>query len=330
MTRSYAFPLWSTLLTGLASATLLASLAGCGGQPAGTFIAIGTGGVTGVYYPVGSAMAKLVNDGTLDHGLRASVESTGGSVFNINAVLNGDLDFGICQTDRAYQAAHGQAEWEGEPREDLRAVCGLYTEMVTLVGADDAGIETAADLKGKRVNIGNPGSGSRGNAIDVLEAAGLDWENDIEAQGIKSSESAKLLQDGRIDAFFFTAGHPAGSFMEATAGRRKVRIIPIESMDTLIEKLPYYREAKIPVDQYPNALNEEPVPTVGIKVVLVTSAKVPDETVYTFLKTLMENFDAFKEQHNALRDLDKASMAKDLFAPLHDGALRYFAEAGLV
>lgn len=310
--------------------------AGCGGQSAGggvKFVTIGTGSQTGVYYPVGSAMATLINERTQELGLKASVETTGGSVFNINAVLAGDMDFGIAQADREYQALNGKAEWEETgPQPNLRAVCSLYTEMVNIVAADDAGIRTVADLKGKVVSIGNPGSGQRMNAIDVLTAAGLNWETDIRAEEVRAADSAKLLQDGRIDAFFFTVGHPAGTFMEASAGRRKVRFVPITGMDKLIEAQPFYRNVKIPLHLYEAVANDEPdgVPTIGVTTMLVTSAQEDENTVYEFTKTLFEHLDTLRAQHPALSGLDAKEMVSGNSAPLHPGAERYFKEAGLL
>ena len=194
------------------------------------FVTIGTGGVTGVYYPTGGAIAKMVNKKRKVYGIRATVESTGGSVYNVNAIMAGDLEFGIVQSDRQYQAWYGLAEWkEKGPQKDLRAICSIHPESITLVAAVDAGIKTIKDLRGKRVNIGNPGSGQRQNSIDALTAAGLDWKKDIIAEGVKAAEAPGLLQDGRIDAFFYTVGHPSGAIKEATAGRRKVLIVPITS-----------------------------------------------------------------------------------------------------
>ena len=297
-----------------------------------TFISIGTGSMTGVYYQVGGALMKLVNRETTQHGIKASFQSTGGSVYNINAVMNGDLEFGLAQSDRQYQAIHGQAEWQPSgPQEKLRAVCSVHPESVTLVAGVDASVARLADLKGKRVNIGNPGSGLRGNAIDVLQAAGLDWRKDLHAEGVKGSESSKLLQDGRIDAFFYTVGHPAGAITESTAGRRKVRIIPVIGMEKLLADFPYYAETSIPIKLYPQAENKEDIPTIGVMTTLVTSADVPDDVVYALVKALFGNLDEFRTMHPAFASLDgKTMVTSGLSAPIHPGALRYFREGGLM
>jgi TRAP transporter TAXI family solute receptor len=294
-----------------------------------TFVTIGTGGITGVYYPTGGAIAKMVNAKRKEYGIRATVESTGGSVFNVNAVMSGDLEFGVVQSDRQYQAIKGMAEWDGKPQKDLRAVFSIHPESVTLLATVDSGVMNIKDLKGKRVNIGNPGSGQRQNSIDALEANGLNWEKDIQAEQVKAAEAPGLLQDGRIDAFFYTVGHPSGAFKEATAGATKVRFVSILSADKLIAKFPYYAASFIPVAQYPGAQNDKDVPTFGVKATFVTSAKVPDDVVYAITKEVFDNFDKFKKLHPAYAVLTKEGMLEGLSAPIHDGAMKYFKEAGL-
>ncbi|KPJ78750.1 MAG: C4-dicarboxylate ABC transporter substrate-binding protein [Deltaproteobacteria bacterium SG8_13] len=299
-------------------------------KPKTTFVTIGTGGITGVYYPTGGAIAKIVNAKKDVYGIRATVESTGGSVFNVNAVMAGDLQFGVVQSDRQYQAIKGLAEWEGNPQDDLRACFSIHPESITLVAAVDSGIQSFNDLKGKRVNIGNPGSGQRQNSIDAIEAAGMNIDSDMIAEGIKAAEAPGLLQDGRIDAFFYTVGHPSGAIKEATAGARKVRFIPITQVDTLLQQYPYYAKASIPVAQYPGAENKEDVQTFGVKATFVTSAKVPEEVVYAIVKEVFDNFDTFTKLHPAYAGLTKQNMLEGLSAPLHPGAEKYYKEAGLM
>jgi uncharacterized protein len=296
-----------------------------------TFITIGTGGVTGVYYPTGGAICKIVNLKRKEYKIRCTVESTGGSVFNINAVLSGDLDFGIAQSDRQYQAWEGIAEWKDKgPQKNLRSVFSIHPESVTLIAAEDSGIKTVEDLKGKRVNIGNPGSGQRQNAIDALEAYGIDWRKDIHAENVKADAAPSLLQDGRIDAFFYTVGHPNGNIKEATAGRRKVRFIPITKIDALLKKSPFYARSVIPIADYPGAGNKEDVPTFGVKATLVTSLAVPENVVYAVTKEVFENFNDFKSLHPAYSTLTIRSMLEGLTAPFHPGALKYYKQAGLI
>ncbi|WP_028584524.1 TAXI family TRAP transporter solute-binding subunit [Desulfogranum mediterraneum] len=294
------------------------------------FVTIGTGGITGVYYPTGGAIAKMVNKKKKEYGIRATVESTGGSVFNINAVMNGDLEFGVAQSDRQFQAIKGLAEWKDKgPQEDLQAVFSIYPEAVTLMAAVDAGAHDIVELKGKRVNIGNPGSGHRQNAQDAFVAVNIDPEKDLTVEGIKASEAPSLLQDGRIDAFFYTVGHPNGAIKEATSGARKVRFVSINHVDELLASHPYYAKTFIPVAMYPGAQNEKDVPTFGVKATLITSAKVPDEVVYAITKEVFENFEEFKKLHPAYSTLTKEAMLEGLSAPIHPGAMKYYKEAGL-
>ncbi|NOX33243.1 MAG: TAXI family TRAP transporter solute-binding subunit [Deltaproteobacteria bacterium] len=296
-----------------------------------TFVTIGTGGITGVYYPTGGAIAKIVNKKRKEYGIRCTVESTGGSVFNINAVLAGDLDFGIAQSDRQYQAVKGIADWKDKgPQKDLRAVFSIHAETVDLIAAVDANINSIADLKGKRVNIGNIGSGYRQNAIDALEANGLNWKTDFHAESLKAAEAPGLIQDNRIDAAFYTVGHPSGYYKEATSGTRKVKFIPILNIDGLLAKYPYYARAATLMKNYPGAANtEESIPTFGVKATFVTSAKVPDKIVYAITKEVFDNFEAFKKLHPAYAGLTKKSMLTGLSAPFHPGAMKYYKEVGL-
>ena len=296
-----------------------------------TFITIGTGGITGVYYPTGGAIAKIVNAKKDKYNIRATVESTGASVFNINAIMSGDLEFGIAQADRQYQAYNGLSEWEGKPQKDLRAVFALAPEAVTFVAAEDAGIKTLADAKGKVINLGNPGSGNCQNAIDVLQAAGINIEKDLKGEGIKAADAPRMVQDGRIDGFFYTVGHPNGNIKEATAGKRKCRIVSIPDIAPLTKAFPYYSLTHIDMSQYPEATNkDEDVTTVGMLATLVTSAKVPDDVVYAVTKEIFENLDEFKKLHPALAGLTREGMLEGLTAPLHPGAEKYYKEAGLI
>jgi TRAP transporter TAXI family solute receptor len=302
------------------------------GPAATTFVTIGTGGVTGVYYPTGGAIARIINQKRDRYGIRAMVESTAGSVFNVNAVIAGDLEFGLVQIDRQYQAINGLAEWGPKGKqEDLRAVFCLYPEFVTLVAAVDAGIAKLEDLKGKRVNIGNFGSGQRQNAIDALTAVGIDYNTDLIAESVNATEAPGLLQQGQIDAFFYTVGHPSGAIKEAAAGARKVRFVPVtgSGIDKLIAGHPYYTKATIPVGFYPELQNDSDVDTFGVKATLVTSAKVKEQVVYAITKEVFDNFEQFKKLHPAYAVLTKTNMLENQPAQIHPGAMKYYKEAGL-
>lgn len=299
--------------------------------PQPTPISIGTGSPDGNAYLAGKVIAEIVNRDIGTHNLRTTIEATSGSVFNVNAVITGDLTFGIVRSDSQWQAVKGTKEWKKKgPQTDLRAVFTIHPESVTLVAAVDAGIKSIMDLKGKRVNIGQPGSGQRQNAIVALEAVNIDYQTDMNTEGLKASESANLLQDGRIDAFFFTTGHPNRDIQDATTGRRKVRFAAITGIDKLLEKYPYYTKSAIASKLYPGAVNEGNIPTFGPKATLVTSAQVSDTVVYAVTKEIFENFAEFKGMRPAHANLTKPDMLKALSAPLHPGALRYYKEAGLM
>jgi len=297
-----------------------------------TFVAIGTGGVTGVYYPTGGAICRMVNTKKDVYHIKCTVESTSGSVFNINSVLNGDLDFGVAQSDRQYQAYHGAAEWSDQgPQTSLRAVFSIHPESVTLVASVGSGILEVSDLRNKRVNLGNPGSGQLQNSKDVLSAFGL-TESDVSAEYAKAIEAPGLLQNERIDAFFYTVGHPNGNIKEAASGRIPVRIIPLagKEIDALVAEHPYYAATYIPIRFYSNGADQEDVPSFGVKATLVTAEKVDEEVVYAITKEVFERFDEFKQLHPAYAVLTKQDMLKGLSAPIHKGALRYYRETGLI
>ncbi len=306
-------------------------LGGCKARKV-TFITIGTGGVTGIYYPTGVAICRMVNKKLDEHNIKATVESTSGSVFNVNAVLNADLVFGVVQSDRQYQAYNGLAEWSKYGKQtDLRSLFSVHPESITLIVSEKSGIREIEDLKGKRVNLGNPGSGYLQNSRDVLKAMGLDEDRDLHAEYVKAVEAPGLLQDGRLDAFFYTVGHPNSNISEATSGRIKVFIVPIKgrNIENMLEKYPYYAESTIAHSFYPYAKNTEDIETIGVKATFVTSKNVDDDIVYAITKEVFDNFKAFKSLHPAYKVLTKQSMLKGLTAPIHKGALRYYQEAGL-
>jgi TRAP transporter TAXI family solute receptor len=219
-----------------------------------TFITIGTAGTTGVYYPAGGAIARIVNKKRKAYKIRCSVESTSGSLYNINAVMAGDFTFAIVQSDSQYQAVNGLKHWQDKgPQSDLRAVFSLHAEAVTLCATVDSGIRDIRDLKGKRVNIGNHGSGHRCNSIDALSAVGIDYKTDIFAESMKASEAPGLLHDRRVDAFFYTVGHPSDIFKEAARGKLEMRFVTISGIESLLERYPYYVRTVIPTSLYPRS-----------------------------------------------------------------------------
>lgn len=320
---------------GLLAVSLSMIISSCtkqGNDSKTSYVTIGTGGITGVYYPTGGAISKMINAKKDTYRIRASVESTGGSVYNINAVLSGDLEFGIAQSDRQYQATFGEAEWKIKgPQKNLRSVFSVHPESVTLIASEETGAKTLKDLKGKMVNLGNPGSGQLQNAKDALAAFGL-TEKDIKSEFVKAIEAPGLLQDEKIDAFFYTVGHPNGSIKEATSGRIKVKLLDITGpeVDALIAKYPYYANSIIPRAFYSGASNTEDIKTFGVKATLITSVKVSNDIVYAIVKEVFDNFDNFKKLHPAYSVLTKESMLKGLSAPIHSGALKYYKENNLI
>jgi len=299
-------------------------------EAADRFVTIGTGGVTGVYYPTGGAISKLLNMKRNVYRLKVTAESTGGSVFNINALCSGDMDFGLSQSDKAAQAWQGKEEWSDKgPQKELRGVLTLNSETVCLIASVESGIKTCADLKGKIVAVGNPGSGTRQNSTDALSLCGLRFADLGKAEGLKPSEAATMLQDGRVDAFFYTVGHPNGSLKEAVAGTTRVRFIAFPALEPLLTKNSFYSRAVIPVKYYGGVENAQDVPTFGVKACLLTSAKVPDQVVYAVTKEVFENFDTFRTLHPALADLTREDLVRGLPIPLHSGAMKYYKEVGL-
>ena len=292
------------------------------------FISIGTGGVTGVYYPTGGAICRLVNKDRKEHGIRCSAESTGGSIYNINTIRAGELEFGVAQSDWQYHAYNGTSKFEDQGKFDnLRAVFSVHPEPVTILARSDSGIDNISDIKGKRLNIGNPGSGTRGTWEVIEEALGWDRSDLKLASEMKSAETGQALCDGKIDAYFWLVGHPSALTQEslATCDSKLVHASGAE-IEKLIDANPYYREAKIPAGMYNN---DADIDTFGVGATFVSSADVPEEVVYVVVKAVFENFDSFKKLHPAFSNLTEEQMIADsLSAPLHDGAIKYYKERG--
>ena len=295
------------------------------------YMTVGTGGVTGVYYAAGGAICRLVNKDRAKHGIRCSVESTGGSVFNVNTIKAGELDLGVAQSDVQYNAAKGQGQFkEAGAYGDLRAVMSLHPEPFTLLARKEANIKTFTDLKGKKVNVGNPGSGTRASMEELL--ASMNWKlTDFAlASELKADEHGPALCDGKIDAFFYGVGHPSANIQDPTTTcGAKLASITGAAVDKLVKEKPYYAYASIPGGLYPG--NPDETKTYGVLATLVSSSKVPADTVYVVVKAVFDNFEEFKKLHPALANLKPEDMVKNgLSAPLHDGAARYYKEKGWI
>jgi hypothetical protein len=306
-------------------------LAGFGGPAAAqqNFVTVGTGGVTGVYYAVGGAVCRLVNKDRKEHGIRCSVESTGGSVFNVNALRQGELDFGMAQSDVQYQSLKGEAGFkDAGPYEELRAVFSVHPEPFTVLARADAGVKAFEDLKGKRFNVGNPGSGTRNSLEELLKTMGTDLSMFSLASELRPDEHGPALCDNKIDGFFYAVGHPSANIQDPTTACG-AQLIPLAgpAVDKLVAERPYYARATIPGGLYAN--NPDPVSTYGVAATFVTKADTPAETVYRVVKAVFENFDEFKKLHPAFANLEPKQMIQaGLSAPLHEGAVRYYKEKG--
>ena len=295
------------------------------------FISIGTGGVTGVYYPTGGAICRLVNKSRKEHGIRCAVESTGGSVYNINTIKAGELEFGVAQSDWQYHAFNGTSKFEGDAAfPGIRAVMSVHPEPFTLIVRGDSGIGSFEDLKGKRVNVGNPGSGQRATMEVVMDAFGIGMSDLALATEYKGSEMAKQLCDGNIDAMIYTIGHPAAAIKEATT-TCDARLVSVTGapVDKLVADNPFYRVATIPGGMYKGTDGD--TTTFGVGATFVTSADVSEDVVYVVAKSVMENIDDFRGLHPAFANLEPSQMVSDgLSAPLHPGAEKAYKELGLM
>jgi len=293
------------------------------------FITVGTGGVTGVYYAAGGAICRLVNKDRAKHGIRCSVESTGGSVFNVNTIKAGELDLGFAQSDVQYNAAKGQGNFkEAGAFGDLRAVFSVHPEPFTVLARKEANIKTFADFKGKRFNVGNPGSGTRASLEEMIAAMGWKLSDFALASELKADEHGPALCDGKIDGFFYGVGHPSANIQDPTTScGAKLVSLTGPFVDKLVADKPYYAKAVIPGGLYPN--NPDGAQTYGVLATVVTSSKAPAESIYQVVKAVFDNFDEFKKLHPALANLKPENMIADgLSAPLHEGAVKYYKEKG--
>ncbi|HEU0204640.1 MAG TPA: TAXI family TRAP transporter solute-binding subunit [Burkholderiaceae bacterium] len=326
--KSWAVLAGSSAL-GVALATALVA-APQGAFAQGKFITIGTGGVTGVYYAAGGAICRLVNKDRKQHNTRCSVESTGGSILNVNTIRAGEMDIGVAQSDVQFNAINGQAQFKDNAYKELRAVFALHPEPVTLLVAKGSGINSIADLKGKRVNLGPPGSGTRASVDELFQAVGFKLESLALRAELRPDEQGTALCDGKIDAFFYVVGHPSANIQDpATTCGAKLVSISGPQIDALVKSKPYYSHATIPAKLYPG--NDQEIKTYGVRATLVSSEKVPAETVYLVTKAVFDNFDEFKKLHPALSVLEQKEMVSTgLSAPLHEGAMKYYKEKGLV
>jgi uncharacterized protein len=291
------------------------------------FVTVGTGGVTGVYYAVGGAICRLVNKDRAKTNLRCSVESTGGSAYNVNTLKAGELDFGMAQSDVQSQGYKGVGAFK-EPFSDMRSVFSVHPEPFTLVARKEANVKSLADFKGKRLNVGNPGSGTRAAMEELLVALNMKMTDFSLASELKADEHGAALCDNKIDGFFYGVGHPSANVQDPTTACG-AQLVPITGpmIDALVKRNSYFAYATIPGGIYAN--NPQPTKTYGVLATMVTTSKVPADTVYAITKAVFDNFEEFKKLHPAFANLDQKNMIADgLTAPLHEGAVRYYREKG--
>ena len=295
-----------------------------------SFTVIGTGGVTGVYFPAGGALCRVINAERHRHGARCSIEASPGSVHNVQAVADGEYDFGIVQSDVLHRAYRGEGTFDGAPVREIRALFSLHYEAFTVVAREGSGIQTLEDLRGKRVNIGNPGSGQR-SVFDAMMGA-ADWPEDVfeREMELTSRGQSRALCNDQVDAIVFMAGHPNASIREALLGCES-HLVAVEGppVDALLADSEFLDYTVIDGDLY--GARGTQVPSFGGLATIVVSADMPEELVFKIVRSVFENLDLLARQHDALSGLDPERMAnRGLTAPLHAGARRYFKSAGLI
>ena len=317
----------TTLALALSAALSGLSLMGTAQAADDSFVTIGTGGQTGVYYVAGQSICRFVNRDTKNHGIKCNAPASGGGVANVNGIRSGEFNMGVMQSDHQYKALEGLPPFDSK-MDDIRALFSLQSEVFTVLARRDAHIANLDDLKGKRVNVGNPGSGQRDTLDEIMAKKG--WNRSVFslAAELKPAEQASALNDNNIDAMTYFVGHPNGAIQEATTTVDAV-LVPISGpeIDALLSEKSYYTKAEIPAGLYKG--NDTPTPSIGGKAVLSASANTSPELVYQVVKSVFDNLERFKRLHPAFKDLDEQEMIKaGLSAPLHEGAVRYYKERG--
>jgi len=293
------------------------------------YVTIGTGGVTGTYYPTGGAICRMMNKLKKTTKIRCSVESTGGSVYNVNNIQANELDFGISQSDTAYQAYNGEGKFKAKAIKGLRSVIAIYPELLAFVVRKDAGIKSIVDVKGKKINIDILGSGTRMTVDTVFEAFDIKNSDLALANELKAAEGPTMLKDNKIDGYFYTVGHPTANIKDA-ANSVDIDLVVIDGkkIDALVAKYPYYAKGIISGTFYKGV--EHDTVSLGVKAVLVTKDSIDDKIVYLLTKTILDNFEKFKKLHPAYKTITKKSLLEGLAVPQHPGAIKAFKEAGLL
>jgi len=285
------------------------------------FISILTGGTGGTYYPLGGSFAEIIKDET---GIDTNAETSGASAENMTTIKNGDAEVAFSQTDIASYAVDGKLMFENNKVDNVKAIATLYPETIQIVTTKESGISSVEDLKGKKVSVGAPGSGTVANAEQILEVHGMTFD-DIEKQDLSFDESTQGIQDGTIDAAFVTAGTPTGA-VESLGATEDVVIVPIEQdkIDSIIEKYPFYVKEEIPSGTYGL---ESGVTTVAVQAMLVASSDLSDDVVYDITKAIFENLDKVTHAKGKLIKVENALNGVGI--DVHPGAQKYFDEKGV-
>lgn len=294
-------------------------------------VTIGTAGVTGVYYPAGGAICRLVNRGRKEHGIRCTVESTGGSINNLEMIHKGELELGVIQSDLLYAAYSGTEVFSDVGADKkIRGIFALHPEPFTVVVRKDAKIGTFDDLKGKRVYMGAPGSGMRATMEELMKVKGWTKKTFSSVVDLKAADQSQALCSGKIDAMIYAGGHPNGAIQQITI-MCATKLIDVDGavIEKLIADHPYYSHATIPGGMYVG--NPQDVHTFGVKAVLAASEDLDDDTVYEIVKAVFDNIDNFKTLHPVFATLNPKMMAlTGNNVPIHPGAQRYYREKGLI
>ena len=303
-----------------------ALIAGCGGDSGSSsagggkqFLNIATGGTAGTYYPLGGALAELLNQNI--KGMNASAQSTGASVANVNMLKDGSVDIAFIQNDIAYYAANGKEMFKDNKVESIRGIAALYPETVQFVTTADKGIKSIADLKGKKVAVGASGSGAEANARQILGAYGLTYD-DIDAQYLSFGEAADALKDGNVDVGVVVAGFPTAAIQDLAANKSAALVnIDAEHADKLMKQYPYFTKITVPKGTYPG--QEEDVSTVAVKCVIVTTDKLSDDLGEQIAKAIYEHLDRMKAAHAVGKYITKDTALEGMSVKMNAGAEKY-------
>ena len=295
------------------------------------FITIGTAGELGVYYPAGGAICRLVKRGIKEHGIKCFVEQTTGSVYNLKALRDGEVDLAVAQTDWIYNASKGTSDFAGSGQDtSLRSVFSLFNEAFTVLVRSDSGIGNIRDLAGKRIAIGADGSGMRATAEEFIKAEGWTKDSFAALDDLKPQEQGDALCSGKVDAILSIAAQPNGGMQEITH-KCATHLVSVEgpAIEKLLKDNPYYQHITLPGGMYPGSAKN--INTFGMKATLVTSSKVDEEIIYQVVKAVFTNLDNFKTLHPVFSALDQNKMITEgLIVPMHLGAIRYYREIGLI